>query len=253
MPKIHRTYTREVFNHLKYRPTWLPGTPIEIGTVGALEDGIFRPMTSLKTLGIRFTIRLDKAADGTLDFASETGVSVALKAAGELNPKFTAVAQGEAGALIEFSRAGAVVFQLRDVAFNRLEDQPELARAMLRLVTLGESSNSWERDWVVITEVVEAGSATIAIASSADSKLELKASGTVAPASLVDASARFSVAAESQVSTKVIAQSGLTVLYRALRVKKKFWWLWDEVLPASAEGPAPEDIFADADPAEDPD
>jgi hypothetical protein len=69
--------------------------------------------------------------------------------------------------------------------------------------------------------------------------------------SLVDVSGNLSVAGESQVSTKLIANSGLTPLYRGVRVKKKFLWLFDEVQPASSNTPEADEVFDDAVPEED--
>jgi hypothetical protein len=247
---VHKMYTKDVYENLKYRPTWLPGTPVQLGTVGVIEDGIFRAVTDLSQLGIPFKVTLDSARDA-IDFTSEKGVSITFKAAGEANARFRALAKADAGALIEFSREGAVVLQLRDVSLNRISDQYALSRAMLRSIAVGDESKQWQRDWVVITEVARAGRATIVISDSGNSRLKLKASGSTAPTSLVDASAGLSVVAESQISTKVIAESGLTPLYRGLRVKRVFFWLYDEVLPASAEAPLPDEVFGDADPAGD--
>jgi hypothetical protein len=247
---VYKLYAKDVFENLKYRPTWLPGSPIELGAVGVIEEGIFRPITELKNLDIPFAVKADSDQDA-IDFASKNGVSVSFKAAGEANGKFQAVAKADAGVLIEFSREGAVVLQLRNVSLNRVADQSALSRELLRSMAVGDVSKQWQRDWVVITEVARAGRATIVISSSGHSKLELKASGSAAPVSLVDASAALSVAAESEISTKVIAEAGLTPLYRGLRVRPAFFWLYDEVLPASAEPPPADKVFGAADPAED--
>jgi hypothetical protein len=248
MGTIHKTYTRSIYKQLRYRPTWLPGTPVELGTVGVLKDGIFRAVTDLHRLGLTYTAKMDPASDGALDYTSEKGVSIAFKAAGQLNTQFKALGEAEAGALVEFSEEDAIVMQNRGVTLNRIEDQPALMADMLRLLAVADDSKRWNRDWVVISEVAQVESATIVISVSGSSRIELKASGAVAPTSLADASANLTVASESQVSTKIIAESGLTPLYRGLRVKRDFWWLYDEVLPADASAPAAVDVFADADP-----
>jgi hypothetical protein len=229
--------------------TWLPGAPIDLGSVGLIEDGVFRPITTLKNLGIPFDKIIDKDKD-SIDYSSSSGVSITFKAAGETNSKFKALTDASAGALIEFSRSGAIVLQLRGVANHRIADQPKLYKELLRSVVIGDE-DKWQRDWVVITEVVQTDQATIIISDSSNSKLELKASGSVAPMSLVDVSGNLSVAGESQVSTKLIANSGLTPLYRGVRVKKKFLWLFDEVQPASSNTPEADEVFDDAVPEED--
>jgi hypothetical protein len=247
---VYKLYAKDVYENLRYRPTWLPGSPVELGAVGIIEEGIFRPITDLKTLDIPFEVKVDPDQDA-IDFASKNGVSISFKAAGEVNGKFEAIAKADAGVLIEFSREGAVVLQLRDVLLNRIADQSALSRALLRSMAVGDEAKQWQRNWAVVTEVARAGRATIVISSSGQSRLELKASGSTAPANLVDASSNLSVATESEISTKVIAESGLTPLYRGLRVSRGFFWLYDEVLPASAEPPPADMVFGEADPAED--
>lgn len=247
---VYKLYARDVYESLRYRPTWLPGSPIDLGTVGVIEEGIFRPITALQKLDIPFDVIVDSDVDA-IDFASKNGVSISFKAAGEASKKFEAIAKADAGVLIEFSREGAVVLQLRDVLLNRIADQRALSNALLRSIAVGDQSKQWQRDWIVVTEVARAGRATIVISNSGKSKLELKASGSTAPASLVDASTALSVATESEISTKVIAESGLTPLYRGLRVRRGFFWLYDEVLPASAVPPPADVVFGEANPAED--
>ena len=247
---VHKLYAEDVYKGLGYRPTWLPGTPINLGNIGVIEDGIFRPITDLAQLGIHFDVIVDTNQDA-IDYSSTNGVSMSFKAGGETNGKFKAITRAEAGVLIEFSRKGAVVLQLRDVSFNRIADQHALSKAMLSSIAIANESNQWQRNWVVITEVARASRATIVVSGSGKSRLELKASGSTVPASLADVSAALSVAMESEISIKVIAKEGLTPLYRGLRVKRDFFWLYDEVIPASAEPPPAKELLGDADPAED--
>lgn len=250
MTSVHQLYARDVYENLKYRPTWLPGTPMYLGTVGVIEDGQFRAVTDLNRLGIPFEEIIDSDHD-TIDFTSKGGVSIAFKAAGEVNPRFQAVVEANAGILVEFSRVGAVLLQMRDVSLNRIADQSQLRRDMLRAVAVGDESKQWRKEWVVITEVARADIATIVISNSGRSRLELNASGSAASTSLADVSANLSVATESDLSFRVIAKEGLTPLYRGLRVKRPFFWLYNEVLPASSEAPPPDKVFGEADPSED--
>lgn len=203
---VHKLYAEDVYESLGYRPTWLPGTPVALGNVGVIEDGIFRSVTNLTQLGIPFEIKVDTERDA-IDFASKKGVSLSFKAGGEVNGKFRAITTAEAGALIEFSREGAVAMQLRDVSFNRIVDQHALANALLKSLAVADESKQWQRNWVVVAEVARASRATIVISGSGNSRLELKASGSAAPVSLADLTAALSVATESEISTKVIAES----------------------------------------------
>ena len=135
-PSIYKLYAKNVYENLRYRPTWLPGSPVELGTVGLIEEGIFRPITDLNKLDIPFEAKVDADQD-TIDFASKNGVTISFKAAGETNGKFEAIPKASAGVLIEFSHEGAVVLQLKDVSFNRIADQNSLSRALLKSIAVG--------------------------------------------------------------------------------------------------------------------
>ena len=248
---VYRLYAQDVYEGLGYRPTWLPGTPVELGDIGEIKDGVFRYITNLNQIGIHFDTRTDSDRDA-IDYASRDGVTMTFKAGGEVNQNFRAITEADAGLLIEFSRKGAVVMHLRNVSFNQIADQHTLADEMLRSMATADESRQWQRNWVVITEVARAQYATIVISGSENSRIELRASGSVSPASLAEVSAAFSVATESGISARVIAESGLTPLYRGLRVKARLLGLFDdEVVPAHAEPPPAHEFFGEADPADD--
>jgi hypothetical protein len=248
---LYSAYTKDIHKHLRYRATWLPGTPVALGDVGILDKGVLVPQTSLPRLGVDFEVQTDTVPDGTLDYQSANEVSIAIKAAGELNKRFNALAEADAGALVEFTDADSVLLQLRGVRVERVADQAALRRALLDAVVAADDQRRWDRDWVVVTDVVTAASATILIAGGRGSRIELKAAASVAPTSLADVDAGLTTVSESQVSTKIVAQNGLTPLYRGMRVRRNFWWLYDEVVTATGELPEADEVFADADPEED--
>lgn len=251
MPALHRIYINDVYKNTQYRPTWLPGTPVELGTVGTMRDGVFVPVSSLAHLGISFDTLEDPVSDGQFDYASTGSTVVSFKAAGALNEQFKVLTTAEAGALVQFSREGAVVIQMKEVTSRRIADQPALFAALLKSVKDPDEGRRWRRPWAAITETITAGSTTIVIAGAAGSSVELKAAGSIEPASLADVSAGFSIARQTAVNTSVVAKSGLTPLFRSVRVRRKFGWLWDEIELASPAGVDPGAAFADADPDED--
>ena len=248
---LYKDFANDVYSELGYRATWLPGTKVSLGDVGRIEDGVLTVETTLARLGIAFEADSDAVPEGTLDYQSKNAVSVVLKAAGSLDGRFKVLTAADAGALVEFSRDRAVLMQLQAVTSSRIADQAGLKRALLAAVVAADDQRRWQRDWVVVTDVVNAESATILISGGSSSRLELKAAASVAPASLADANAGLTMAASNQLSTTIVAERGLTPLYRALRVKRNFWWLYDEVVTASGEAPDPEELFDAADPAAD--
>lgn len=248
---LYKQFARGIYSQLGYRATWLPGTPVKLGDVGLLEGGVLKVETNLDQLGFAYQQQNDTRPDGSLDYQSENAVSVTLKAAGSLDGRFKALAQAEAGALVEFHKKNAVLMQLRDIRSDRIADIASLKTALLNAVVAADDQGRWLRDWVVVTEVVNAGSGTILISGGSSSRLELKAEAKIVPVSLADVSAGLSTVAEERVSTKIVSQKGLTPLYRAIRVKQNFWWLYDEVVTATGTAPDPEELFGDATPDDD--
>jgi len=251
MAKTYEIYASQIYDNLRYRPTWLPGTSIELGAVGVIEDGLFTQITSLEMLGLEFEVE-PGARKEKIEYSTKGAVSLTYKSAGETNAKFKALAAASAGALLEFSRGGAVVMQLGGVSFNRIVDQNALSKQLLRSIMRG-GENAWQRKWVVVSEVVNTDTATIVISGSDKSSMELSASGTAAPANLIKASGSLGVVNETNIETKIIAASGMSPLFRALRVKRRFFGLFDDVHPASDNFATlePGEVFGEAAPIED--
>lgn len=248
---LHRTYTRTLFSELGYRATWLPGAAVALGQVGVLDAGSLTHETSLEALGVDAPVTEQGVPEGSLDVTSHQGVSVSFKAAGSLDERFKVVGTADAGALVQFSREDAVVVELKGVRSHRFVELRAVKEALLDAVVAADDQARWDRDWMVVTEVVVAETATVLVSSSSHARVELRAKGSVTPQGLADAELESTPADRRDVGALVVAERGLTPLYKALRVRRNFWWLYDEVVPASGEVPNAEDLFADADPAED--
>src|SRR5262245_51278402 len=106
-------YHQEMHNNLGFFATWLPGDPIEIGDVGVLENGRFRPMTSLKEFGIACDISTSQSAQN-VHYTSRQGTKIATSSGAAA----TAIAKAEI--TIEFSRQGAFVFNASPLRPQRL-------------------------------------------------------------------------------------------------------------------------------------
>jgi hypothetical protein len=85
------------------------------------------------------------------------------------------------------------------------------------------AENKWPKDWLIITELVEAKEATILISNAKDSQIELKANADISPSSelnIADAEFNFSVVSKRGLSTEIIAKEGVTPLYRVAGIRK---------------------------------
>lgn len=199
-------YTRSIFQSLRYRATWLPSETIRLGSYGFLRNGVFDERGQLKDLKVS-VISSQRSAKASFVYQSSDGVKITFKTKGQLSDLFQSIAAGSGGALVEFSREGAVVFSAPSCTVKRISNI-RAVEAQLAGV------DSWQRDLVVVTRVVQADSATILVSNSGKSRVELKARATTGAGSgLVNLGVGYSSASSTDMAVEIVAQGGLTPLY----------------------------------------
>ncbi|KAB1190572.1 hypothetical protein GJR96_16565 [Haloferax sp. MBLA0076] len=205
----------------RYIPTWTPGRNRQLGDIGYFDRGVFERRTSLDDFDIGFTIRTDPAPADYITQASR-GVDIKFSAKGELDESFQAITKAEAGARIEFSRRNAFVFSAPNCHEHEIENKTQVKRELLRILEAGEGD--WDENYAVVTDLVQAASATIIISGSSNSAIELRATGDVGQDwySLAGISANAEMAWSRGSLTKVITSEGITPLFQPIRVKKHF-------------------------------
>ncbi|MDB5968523.1 MAG: hypothetical protein JWQ90_973 [Hydrocarboniphaga sp.] len=213
MANAAKAYLQGLNDKFSYLGTWLPNGNRRLGDVGVQKGEEWKRVTSLRDLGITFTVR---PGTQTIDFThtSHSGVKLRSKLGGEL--KAAGATLAEAGIAIEFSEEGSFVFQAASCRTDEIEDQVSLGEALIKLFEQGR----WEREWSVIDTLVIAKSATIIVSNSKASMLELDAKTPLQLANLADASAGISVVSQSGDVTRFIAAEGLTPLFKLSRLRK---------------------------------
>jgi hypothetical protein len=219
MASPHKQYTKELYNQFTYLAMWLPSVPIKLGDVGIFNKGRFERITRLRNLGLSFEIRQDKTPS-QVSYATEGAVSLSFKAEGEAPPPVSQLTAAQAGFLIEMTRANATLFQALETYSPSIEDQVTLGKQILELYKTGE----WDLKYFVVTEILEARSATILISSSVNARVELSATGKINPGmiDLADIHAGLRLEHSRNMNTQIIATAGLTPLFKARSVKKRF-------------------------------
>ena len=251
--RTSRKYTRELKRQFSYLATWLPGTPLDLGDIGILKRNIFTKISNLSDLNIQFDIEKD-TTKSDIEHSSKGAVSIATKASGTVAPPGSALGNVDAGITVEFSKENAILFKANGTLSNAIKDQIKLGKEILELFRKGE----WDKDWVVVTELVEADSATILISSSSKGKIELNAKGEINASNLdiADANLGLELAYSKDVSTKIIAESSLTPLFKAKQVmgrsssptfSQKTIRSIDLITPAKAKSNKDIIFFGDAD------
>ena len=125
---------------------------------------------------------------------------------------------GDAGIVVQFAAEKAVVFEASGVEHQMITRVDELDRYIER----AKESNQWQDEWVVISDLMVAKSATVLISQGKDANIALKAKANVPNLSLANLEAQFETAMKSQMNTTIICQAGLTPLFKVRGIVKKF-------------------------------
>lgn len=218
--KTSKKYTRELKKQFDYLATWLPGTPIDLGDIGILRNNQFTKVSNLSDFGIEFEIEPDETKSD-IEHSSKGAVSITTKASGTVAPQGRALGEIDAGIIVEFSKENAILFKANGTTSPCIKDQISLGKKIIELYKDGK----WDKDWAVITELVDSESATILISSSSNGEIELKAKGEIEAAKLdiADAELGFELTFSKDLSTKIIAAESLSPLFKASKVKSRLF------------------------------
>jgi hypothetical protein len=219
MKSAQKQYTDEVRKRFGgYYATWTPDVPLKLGDVGILENNIFKRMDNLNNLGLTFEI-IEDQTKASLEYSSKNSVKLTNKIAGDAVPQGSMLKISDTGIIVEFSREKAVLFKLNNVTSSYIDKLSALGDDILDRY----NNNQWKKEWVVITELKKAESATIIISNSKDSKIELKANANIGITDLdiANTSFNFSVQNPNNADMKIIAQEGLTPLFQLMGITKK--------------------------------
>jgi hypothetical protein len=210
-------YTKEVHDQLKRYAAWLPTDHVAVGDVGQLQGNIFVRATDLKHLGISANVVKDPNTRATYKFMSAGAKEVAVDASASGVPASSGI--GSAKLTIAFSSAHSVYFSLAKCVGHAIDDLVDLGNKVLKLVR----DEQWQLDYVVVTRVVTAGSATILQAEGRGASIELEGDASGLPvADLLKAGASVKVKSQNSVGLSVVAESELTPLLSLGKVKYSF-------------------------------
>lgn len=203
----------------QYRATWDPTKKLLIGYIGKLQNGVLSIYSSLEKEGIPAQVQIDDSG-AAMDYTSHDSVSITTKLAGSSPVAGSVLTDLDAGFSLAFKSDRSIVFQTSNHKVHQLVNLAEIEQAVLDKYENG----SWDKEWLIVTELVEADSATIIISNSSNGVLDLKANASAGAAqlSLANAALGLSVAREQGSTLKYITQNGLTPLYRVMGIRHPF-------------------------------
>jgi hypothetical protein len=156
-----------------------------------------------------------------LDIVSDEGVSITLKAAGQTNSRVPSVPTAEAGVAVEFGSKGAFLIQASDVFQPSIADIAKLQDDVLEAYKRG----AWRLEWAVIVRLVQTSNAMILVSRSSSAKVEMSASGEIAPGGfkLLDANVKLSVIHQSGDLVRVDRAVAVTPLFQLARIHRRLF------------------------------
>jgi hypothetical protein len=203
-----------------YHAAWLPNEKLKLGDVGVLKNALFTRVTSLADLGISFAERPDK--DSTpIDYVSESGVAIFLKAAGEVNTSIPNVPQGKAGVGVEFSQEGAFILKAPDSYEPSIENIVKLEQDVRQAFQEGR----WRTKWAVIVRLVQTPVATIMVSNSSNAKVEFAVEGdaSVSGIDLGNAGLNFELKVQKGDVLRFERAQNLTPIFQLAQLQRR--WL----------------------------
>lgn len=214
MVNISDLYVRSVHDNLSpLYSNWEPSRPITIGAVGELRGENFVIEGHLNDYGIPFTVGRGKGMDYRT-FCTDESAEI------QCNPSIAQEATGTSGRIeICFKRGGCVFFSAAGCTYTTVKKKPALAQAIMQRFESGQ----WNRRWAVVTDLVEARTAVIAVSGGNSANLGLDVKSQVGEVNLGNAALSIRVASEHSIAYKVVADNGLPLLLGLSKIQGLFW------------------------------
>jgi hypothetical protein len=213
----------EIRNRFERLPVWLPGTPMQLGDIGVFGRSGWSKQSSLAGQGIGFSADVD-GVPVTYDYSSNDGTQVDLRAAASLDPTPQAVAGGNLGLQVEFSREGAFLLRAGAVRVSRIADLAELDRQILGR----HERRSWPPEWIVVSEVAEGGPSITLISGGKQGRavVDLGVTAAGAGGDLIGMGCRLEAA--SSLAASFVSATRTALLWRGRcvhisRFRRKSW------------------------------
>jgi len=219
MSKIANIYSDAIKSHFKVLyANWEPGTPIELGDYGNMDGNLFIPMGKLKNDFPAFKkVLLQTTSDIKKDnkeFKSESGVQVNLLPKGALSVQGAVLAKATLD--IKFAGKHIVYFNAIGCTNTRITNKAKLGEKLIELY----NKKKWNKNYYVVTDLVEADKAIIAISNSSDSGISFEAeSPLLKKINLSDASIKLDLKMEKDIGYKVPADEGLILLIGLCKIE----------------------------------
>lgn len=219
MNSVLESYADVVKNEWGYYPVFLPGYPLSLGDFGTVDDGKFTREGNVKNFDFIVKKLTGEAPDNKIDFSKGVDFKVSLA------PSITAPGMFEASLKIAFGDSSNVFFSFNNCQTTLVDNYQELKKKIIELYNEGD----WVKDYYVITELIKADRSTVILADSSEAEIDF---GVAIPIGanipipqikmdFLDGKLNVNESFSSNISTKIIAKSGLKPLIKLSKLKVK--------------------------------
>jgi hypothetical protein len=224
---------------LKARPMAPFGAPIEIGSIGVIEDDRFirrgTPESILKNKDVGGFA--ESKEDTTFQKTSGRDVKLNFLAKGELSKLFPNAPPGDARIEVSFNSENSCLLSVKGYRVRTLRDPAPLIGRILDAYRRGR----WRKEYVLIYETITPAEAMMLAATSAGTNLLLSATAPVTPADVAAVAGSFKVEYQTQ-EVLSVDSGGQPLFYNCYRVKRK-WLAGAPVITAFAAQDITGDFF----------
>jgi hypothetical protein len=212
---VAEVYAKEINqNFKKLFANWEPSYPVNLGDYGTIDDKLFSPLGNILDFGISFDICEDTVKSHK-QFSPQGSVVMSFHAKGSV--QMNGVLNVNPCLELSFNKENTVFFNAAGCEYHCIKNKLNLGSELKRLL----SQNQWNKNWVVVTDVIKAGSTTIVVAGSDASKAIIEATVSVEPIDLADSSIGFRLLNASSINYQVVSKPGIIPLIGLCKLGKK--------------------------------
>ena len=234
---LSERYAGDIHRDLHMYAAWPVDTPLALGDYGTLEGKLFQKIGNIKEDHNIIVKSLASTASVSYDYRTSGIVKTALYAKGEVKVG-TSFPLAKAGLDINFSGENAVFFNASGCKITSIENKESIFSKILQLYRSGK----WNKEYRLITELVNAESTIIIASKSSNASISLEAdSPAITVIDLAKAKIGLNLVREEGIGLKVFSDGNLTPLRKLAGIVDSF---------LSLQGPRLAQFGADDDLAE---
>ena len=164
---LSQVYADAIKEQLKYFSVWEPDQNLELTDYGYLGDNVFSQKGNLKDLNLGIEINIRTGTNESHQTLATTDNSIF-----EIGEGRDGTNQAKASLKIAFSKENACFFNAAGCILSSIAHKDAIGKALIKLY----QNDDWNKDYVIVMDLLLAKSAQIVISKSSDSVFELEAS-----------------------------------------------------------------------------